>query len=66
MIFSADKKGELENFLNEISFDIWWKTGERIEKLIYPLSEIRHPRSWLVYRTLQILVRQVAITRIEI
>ncbi len=53
LIFSADNEKELDKFLSEVSYDIWWETGERIEKLIFPLSEIRYPRSWLVYRTLK-------------
>jgi len=52
MIFVANTGQEVRNFLEDLTFDIWWETGERIEKLLYPLSDIRYPRSWLVYRTL--------------
>ncbi len=54
LILSTDGRKKIENFLSDISWNIWWKTGERIESLIFPLSEIRYPSSWVVYRALKI------------
>ncbi|MFQ6091542.1 MAG: HEPN domain-containing protein [bacterium] len=54
LIFSTNSKKEVEKFLDDVSSDIWWETGESVEALLFPISELRFPTSWLVYRTLEI------------
>jgi len=52
IVFLTDVDGGVEEFLDEISSDIWLEMGERIEKIVLPLEELRFPSSWLVYRAL--------------
>lgn len=66
MAFLTDLDGGVEEFLDEISSDIWLEIGERIEKVVLPLEELRHPSSWLVYRALATGVEMYSLSEEEL
>jgi len=66
MAFMTDVDGGVEELMDEISFDIWLEMGERIEKVVLPLEEIRHPTSWLVYRSLATGVEMYSLSEEEL